>query len=380
MDDPVLLVKFDAIVKEHTTPVEQIKLTWDDYPVYRGDCSFDQIEQCAPTMPLVADANGMFGLSGAFPEELFNRQDKAAQQQLLYVAFNSHGGPAGTPEPLALPKLNDDLIVTGAICHGGNLYVSTQRTGLLIYQPSANQWKQITPKDGLPDWYVDRVHPLDDHTLLVVTGSPEGSRIDFNSLDIDKNELKLLTRSENHPSNMAQPIAVWHSGDGCLGIARVGLIRDILGKPQFQLYWPSLPIDGWPHTFEEFTSAATVNGKLYVMSWDGLHEITDDGKVVRTWWSRQSLAGSTKRGDTLSRDTFVTPGDFPSNGRHAEPSHGLQRTYIASSKNHLFLVNQVEGILCYEPATDTWFGPLQPCTRFPHAVAAGHRRRSMGRQ
>ena len=94
---------------------------------------------------------------------------------------------------MALPPLNSDLAVTGETFLAGTLYVSTKRTGLLTYDVAAEQWKQITPKEGLPDWYVTFVGPTDDKTLLVVTGDPASSRVSFNTFDTESKQIKLLS-------------------------------------------------------------------------------------------------------------------------------------------------------------------------------------------
>jgi hypothetical protein len=365
MADTELLAEYDGWLNERTTPIEQIKLTWDDYPVYQGICRFDKILESSAMLPLAAGPHAVYGVSGAAPVELSERENRPSRQQLLSGPINAEGGPSRNAVPLTLPTLNSDLAVTGAIFHAGALYVSTKHSGLLAYDVAADKWNQISPKQGLPDWYVDSVHPLDQKTILVAAGDPGAGRVSFNTFDIATNQIKLINRLDGHSSELIAPIGVWRHGDQLRGITYVGLIQDVLQNPRLNMNWPDARPYGWPRPADRLTSMAVVGGKRYVMSWRGLHEIDENAKVLRSWWTRATFRAGSRDPADLAQDLITTPGDFPSDSRHSDPSHGSERTFITQSKGHLFLVNRIDGILCYEPTSDSWFGPLLPEHEFP---------------
>ncbi len=364
MADPQLIAEYDHWLKKRTTPIEEIKLTWDDYPVYQGTCQFDVVQESSTMLPLVAGPDAVYGVSGAGAVELSGREYRPSRQQLLSVPVNAQGGPSGKAVPLTLPALNSDLAVTGATFHAGALYVSTKRTGLLVYDVAAEKWNRITPKEGLPDWYVDFIHPLDKKMILIVAGDPATSRVSCSTLNTETNQIKLINRLDGNSSKLIAPIGIWRHGDQLLGISYIGLIPDILRTPYLNLNWPGVRPYGWPPPANRLTSTGVVGGKRYIMSYLGLHEIDDNCKVAHSWWSRRSLRAGAREPVDLARDFITPPGDFPTDRRHPTPDDGFEHGLITQSKEHLFLVDPIDGILCYEPASDTWFGPLSPRTKF----------------
>ena len=155
------------------------------------------------------------------------------------------------------------------------------------------------------------------------------------------------------------PIALWRRGEQVTGITRWGLIPDILRSPRLDLKWPRTQPYGWPApVVNRFTSTAVVGGKRYVMSTDALHEIDDNSKLVHSWFSRASTLAGSRKPFALWQNRVVTPGDFPT----ARPQSGnvSDQAFITESKGHLFLIGPIDGIVCYEPISDTWFGPLSP--------------------
>jgi hypothetical protein len=364
MADPQLLADYDRWVEKLTTPVEEIKLTWDDYPVYQGTGLLDIVESSSSMLPLAAGPDAAYGVSGAHPVELSGRENRPSRQQIVRIPIDAQQGALKNAVTLTLPALNSDLAVTGASFLAGALHVSTKRTGLLTYDVATDAWTQITPKEGLPDWYVAFVHPMDEHTLLIVAGDPNTGRVSFSTFDTATRQIKLINRLAGQSSKLIAPIGVWQHGEQLTGITYIGLISDILRAPRLNMNWPVVRPHGWPAPANRLTSMAVVGDKRYVLSFWGLHEIDDKGTVVRSWWSRSSLRGGSREPNDLARDVITPPGDFPTDRRHPINDDGAEHSLITQTKDHLFLVDPGDGITCYEPKSDTWFGPLRPRKQF----------------
>jgi hypothetical protein len=242
----------------------------------------------------------------------------------------------------------------------GRLYVSTKRTGLLVYDPAAGSWRQIGPDQGLMDWNVCHINAIDDTTLLVVSSDGD-RRIVYGTLDVTTGKTTLLHHHLETPMGGARypvmaPTCTWPTGKQWIAMNYTGLARDILRKqPEFER-WP----DVWPHGWKcrpftrscEPTSIATVGKRRYVMAGTGLHEIDANADVIRTWANRMSFSAGGPDRDNLARDDITTPADFPVDDLRTCYS------YLSASEDRLFLFAENGAVLCYEPESDTWLGPL----------------------
>jgi hypothetical protein len=374
MEDEKLLADYDRWLGELTTPVRQIELAWNDYPVYEKTAVTLATRQFSGMLPLAAGGGKVYGVSGIEGYmELVGRGDRIpSHNKLAFVDVNESGTPGEKQTPLTLPSFNADVAVTGAAYLAGKLYVSTKRTGLLVLDANTGQWEQIGPKQGLVDWYVFHVHPLDDKTLLVVAGDPS-QRLVYCTLDVQTGKTTLLHRLDSTHVGwfgiFAAPLRVWRNGDELMAMNYIGLARDILRKRPKFVPWPNAWPYGWkcrPDTFsDEPTSIADVGDRRYVMSGTGLHEIDRAGKVLQSWWDRKFFYAGGPDHDNIARDDITTPGDFPGDDLRSEYK------FVAATKDHLFLVGRNAELLCYDPALDTWWGPL----RLP---SAGHEAYPLG--
>ena len=104
MADPELLAEYDRWVKERTTPVEQVQLTWDDYPVYEGVCQFDKFQEFSPMLPLAAGPSALYGVSGAGRVELSSLENQPSRQKLLSVPIDAQGRRPAIPHRWRFPR------------------------------------------------------------------------------------------------------------------------------------------------------------------------------------------------------------------------------------------------------------------------------------
>lgn len=372
-DEP-LLAEYDRWLAELTTPVRQIELKWNDYPVYKKTAVGLIVKKFSGMLPLAAGPGGVYGVSGIGGySELIGRSDRIpSAHRMVMVPTDETGRPTGKEQPLTMPEFNADIAVTGAAFLAGKLYVSTKRTGLLVRDANTGQWEQIGPKQGLVDWYVYHVHPLDDRTLLVIAGQ-KSRRVVYCTLDVLTGKTTLVQRIEGTHTGwsgaFSAPTSVWRSGDELMAMNYTGLARDILRKRPRFTSWPNAWPYGWkcrPHTFScEPTSLAGIGDKLYVMSGTGLHEIDRAGKVLRSWWGRKFFYAGGPAPDNIARDSITTPGDLPGDNLRSEYK------FVAATKDHLFLVGRNAELLCYDPASDTWSGPLRLASVGPEAYPLG---------
>ena len=269
-------------------------------------------------LPLAASPAAVYGVAGIAAVELSQRERRPCGERLLSLSVDAQGRLARDAVPLPPPPQSGDLAVTSAVLHAGKLFVSTKRTGLLAYDIAAGTWKQITPGQGLPEWYVDYVHPLDEKTLVVATGEPGKGRVSYSTLDVVTSQIKLIHRLDGHQASFC----AWRQGERLMAISRYGLACNLLGQPRWLLKWPYVRPYGWQlqsQGVNPITSTAAVGDKRYVMSYAGLHEIDGNCEVVRSWWCRRTCFPRSQDPVELARNLIVTPGDFPTDHRPRGP-------------------------------------------------------------
>lgn len=375
MEDKEMLAEYDCWLQKRTVPVEYLKLTWDDYPVYDEVRLARNVRQFSPMLPLAASEKAIYGVVGSFgvfrdgigvaATKQHGRQ--LASQSLLCVPIDAEGDPTDSDLPLPQPNLNDNLVVTGAVFHAGTLYISTGLTGLLAYKEATREWKQITPEQGLPEWYIAYIQSLDKDRLLLVAGSPGSGRLSYSTFDVKTNQAKVFGHMGGTFSGDFSPCDIWWRDDKLMMVNRQGLVYDLFDKADWDYNWPDAEPYGWEHPFNgynENTSMAVVGSRRYVMSRLGLHEMDNKGNVVRNWWHRGTVWPTSRQPLARQEDGICKPGDFPTDGHHPKNDGGIVRNHVTQSKDHLFVVGQLDGILCYEPDSDTWYGPLRPAANF----------------
>lgn len=285
-----------------------------------------------------------------------------------FVTLESRGRPAGKITLLPRqPQVWPKHIVTTAITDS-RLYIGTRGQGLLEYDPDSGKWRTIGPEQGLPGRNVYTLLALDDGTLFC-HGGGDGKQGFFCRINPRTSEITLLRRlahdSGRNPLVDSSIRPAWKAGDNIVGFADGGALYTLprlgVGEPVRQP-WPTqksgVPYDSLPD------GMAVVASKRFIMCRDALCEIDDGDKVIRTW--------------ARPEPTRVTPGPADLPGQDIlfasdQPDLISRQEYrcVAQDDSHVFFLD--DWILCYEPSSDTWYGPLEtePWTNPTQAVVSG---------
>lgn len=357
--DEEVLEGYDRWLGKWNTPVRRLDLIWDDFPIYEEALIEPKMDRCIAMVPLAACPRILYGAAGTNMHEITGWSGTIpSRQRLCRIPIDSEGRPAwGTLPDVATP-CPEDMAVTSATCLDGRLYVGTKRTGLLIIETGSGASEAVGLAQGLPDMNVRYVARLDGERLLIVTGEKE--RTAYCTLEAKTGRITLIHRLDGKSPLYRTPSYIWWNGEKLMAFGFAGLAQDILRTPPEFANWPNV----WPHGWKrqrysgpsEPTSMAVVNGNRYVMACMGLHEIDDVGGVRRSWWNRTRFSAACPGPDGLSPRGITTPSGLP------DESPRTSYKYVAGARRHLFLVGEQAGtadLLCYEPATDSWFGPLR---------------------
>ncbi len=357
--DDELLEGYDRWLSKWNTPVRRLDLIWDDFPIYEEAVIEPKMDRCIAMVPLAACPRILYGVAGTNMHEITGWSGTMpSRQRLCRIPIDSEGRPAwGTLPDVATP-CPEDMAVTSGTCLDGRLYVGTKRTGLLIIETGSGASETVGLAQGLPDVNVRYVTCLDGERLLIVTGEKE--RTTYCTLEAKTGRITLIHRLDGKSPLYRTPSHVWWNGEKLMAFGFAGLAQDILRTPPEFANWP----DVWPYGWKrqrysgpsEPTSMAVVNGNRYVMACMGLHEIDHAGGVRRSWWNRTQFSAACPGPDGLSQSRITTPSGLP------DDNPRTSYKYVAGAGSHLFLVGEqadTADLLCYEPATDTWFGPLR---------------------
>ena len=356
--DDELLQGYDRWLSKWNTSARRLELVWDDFPIYEKSVIEPKMDRCIAMVPLAACPRILYGAAGTNMHEITGWSGTIPpRQRLCRIPIDSEGRPAwGTLPDVATPY-PEDMAVTSATCLNGRLYVGTKRTGLLIIETGSGSSEAVGLAQGLPDMNVRYVTCLDGERLLIVTG--ENKRTAYCTLEVKTGRITLIHRLDGKSPLYRTPSHIWWNGERLMAFGFAGLAQDILRTPPEFANWPNVWPYGWKRQRysgpSEHTSMAVVNGNRYVMACMGLHEIDDAGGVHRSWWNRTRLSPACPGPDGLSPSGITTPSGLP------DDNPRTSFNYVAGAGSHLFLVGEHAGtadLLCYEPATDTWFGPL----------------------
>lgn len=271
-----------------------------------------------------------------------------------FVEMDSQGRPAGkitllSKQPAEWPR----AILSTAVCKN-RLYLGTQGTGLLEYDSAKNIWRTFGPEQGLPDWNVYTVLALDDGTLFCQGGDGLDQGF-FCKVNPSTSEIQLLRCFDNKNSYCFGAYGlkpVWRSEDRITGF-RGG--ADLLTLPKLGAdemvgkRWPSPEASG--EYYESLPDGmAVIAGRRFLMCRDALREVDDNGKVLRTWPQPQYETITPGPKDLPGQSVFV-PSDQP------DLVFGYDYRCVAQDSSHIFFFDCA--ILCFDPANDTWYGPLE---------------------
>jgi len=221
--------------------------------------------------------------------------------QRLGVAELGAGGGASVIRYLPVAPTRKPMRVLSSAIMRGQLYLGTEDSGLAVWDPDADSWTILGGQEGLPTWRIDSLYAIDDDTLLC-------SR----SFTLDVRSGKIV---------------------------KVGRLQAVLNAKTMHPEW--LPCHG--DSFAP-TSLVRLRDRTFVMLREELREVALPNKVLRSW--KRAVDPDGQGYDPL-RDVHAFS-DIPDGGRL-----GL---HIVAAGDGLFITG--DRVVYYQPATDTWYGPL----------------------
>ncbi|MBN2583559.1 MAG: hypothetical protein JXL80_10860 [Planctomycetes bacterium] len=263
---------------------------------------------------------------------------------LLRVSLDAAGRAVGKPEPL--PESPQAFNLAGFAAAGSRVYFSLLGEGLREFDSTTGKWRSWGVAQGLPTASIHGLFVMDDKTLLLTGTGGHYSDGFLSTLNVDSGEVKVLLR-EPHWSNMPRLESLWRNGDTYLSITGDGrildglsgrLVRRVPVKPQ---YWDP---------FNNVVRMAAFGGRRWV-GLDGLYEVNEQGEVTC------SYLGQALRPPGLN---LVCPVSIEIDQRSLKLAH---------DGTHLYLVTDGK-VACYNPATDQWYGAMQPGASLGHVVSA----------
>ena len=365
LNDDALLARFDGWASA-TKPVGFVVMDWprlSPIPVNRfapldpDHAGFEKVQQ-VPAAPLVAVGKNMFVLVNRWNtvtwEHIWGNSGESPQR-IACLPLDDEQAPAGRLEFVPEPKTRQDLRVLSAASLGGRLYLGTHGSGILAYDPSTNAWQVYGVEHGVPEWIIQSVHVMDEDKLLCAGGVSERRGVIF-TLNVKNGEVVILQRVSDDEEKGYCFRAVdffWIDGKMLRGMNRWGrFVQDITDTATPMQKWPKPGAWGWRergYVDPTPTSFASIGSRRFIMSTDGLREIDAAGKVLNAWAVAHQIAFRQTLGGVYDgMDTITIACDLPS----SQPAP----RFIVQDETHLFIP---EGGTCYDPAKDTWYGPLK---------------------
>ncbi|MEX0704967.1 MAG: hypothetical protein WD069_22900 [Planctomycetales bacterium] len=259
--------------------------------------------------------------------------------KLVDVPIEGSSRPAQEWDGFVFPKQRQ--IPGGAVrfarLHDGKLFIGT-RHGLRNYDPEQDAWRQLGPEQGLPTDDISGLYFLDDDRLYC-SGTErkqigervyDSRQIHF-TVDLETNAVELLHRwnRDERPDYSARLVPMWWN-DGALVD---GWHTDLLSKN---------PTPRSDKALRAAVDAVEIGDRRFVTNEEGLQEYDATGKVLRRWRTIQQTSVPFDPGFHIPRIGNAPP-------------HGY---YMVRSGQLLMLVHPRNGIMAFDPATETWYGPL----------------------
>lgn len=293
-----------------------------------------------------------------------------------YIDLDESGRPTSDtlvllPTPPRLPiRSFSDLGYVSAAMVAGRLCVGTY-TGLLVFNPADNTWAAYSPEQGLPGRTVYQIAALGDDMALC-GGASYRWWVTF-SLDLKTGKTTLLRQNEQERQDGFS--SAWRLDGRWAGISSRGIVEDLLAPELRVRPWPEdLASGGWGAKYSPdspggggnpYTAGDTAlcGRRRFAVLCDGVWEISEQGAVVNHWPADTQI--------TLGRMPLRVPRecyfyrDLPLPG--IIPGSWL----IGADERYLFLCTTI-GMLIFEPAADTWYGPVGPREARPYSARTSH--------
>ncbi len=287
---------------------------------------------------VLLDIDREHGLLGAISldetERPVGRRTMATIGGIQYEAWD---GARLLPRPPFRGKYPD----VAAVCHAhGKLSLATSESGLLVFDAGNEQWTAYGPDQGLPDVEVRSVASLDDHTVLCSSSRRKESHF---TLDLADGTVHVLRTGDREQRISCPPLhGVWRNGKKLMGWDYGRLWTDLLAPgAHTQSCLDGKLAYGWQGKWDnaiEIRAMLQVAGRRFVAGPSGLHEFDPSGRVLRSWWSSDSIS-------TEGPPVTVPP---------TSPGYGYNHVQ-AGLLIYSFHNNEA---MAYRPETDTWYGPL----------------------
>jgi hypothetical protein len=252
-----------------------------------------------------------------------------------WFPLDKDGGPAGKLVTVTPPKDIGDLHVRSAAVLAGKVFLATDTSGLVAYEPNKDKWTHYGIAEGLPHLMQQKLMPLDDRRLMCMAGKYGGEKLFIYTLDVVSQEVTLLRTG---PGGFLA--SAWRDGNSWVGISFRGIFDDPLGAEP-KLRPKSIYSD----------MLAVVNGRYFLRCFPGMCEISVHGDVLRRW-ARIHLGGeSSSLERKIGYDTkFI--GEMMIGHSDSCLFFRSKLVYDQSGSEHA-------GIVCYDPQAEMWYGPLQ---------------------
>ncbi len=288
---------------------------------------------------VLMDVGSERGLVGAIPlDETERPVGRPTWVQIDRIRYDAWDGARLLPRPPFRWRAD----VQHAHYADGKLFLPTRESGLLVFDAGTEQWTAYGSGQGLPSEEVQSVAPLDDRTLLCVSGRDNATHF---TLDMADGKVRILRATDREKHIYCAPLlGVWRDGEKLMGWDYGRLWTDLLAPgARIQPCRDGLLAYGWRGKWDDDFEIRTVlqaAGRRFLAGPSGLHEFDPAGRIVRSWWTSHSILP-----EGAPASIPVPP---------TAPVYG----YNHVSAGPLIYSFYNRDVIAYRPETDTWYGPL----------------------
>jgi len=351
LKEPAMLARLEAALTETVSP---LRINWPQFRPWqpKNDRAEPRVrvrsagyDKRAFVTPLIQCAGREYCIVREYgPKD---------EPRVGFVALDGRGGPTGKIELLSAQPATFPREVFSKAVVKGRVYLGTA-DGLLEYDPAKDAWRAFGLEQGLPHKKVTAILPLETGVLFCQSQGQYGWAALF-LIDPATTVVKLLHRWEGKSRSVLSFDVLrspWQAGEQIMGFAgdvRLVTVPALGAAEPASKNWPG-PNQLQARYGSSVYATASAEGRRFALCRDAFREIDDSGKVLRTWVTElfQDLAVA---GDgELPRHEIVLLNDVP------DPLCDRTCRSMTQDSSHLFFTD--DRIFCYEPPTDTWYGPL----------------------
>lgn len=268
------------------------------------------------------------------------------------IRVDAKGRPTGKIKPLKDTPRGFHLL--GFAAMGNRVFFGTMGEGLYEFNDQTRKWRSWGAREGFPVRSIHKIWPLDEKTLLLFGQDCGWTTRRLFTLDLESGDVKII-RSKAR-CRLLHIGSTWQRNGKLMALLKEGLVTDLLGKNTLTGF--AFTSDGKKVSLKGvgFPGTAVISKRRWLKC-GSLYELDKDGRLVRTWRGRTWTNSPANNKPALG----IRP-DFPGMG-------SMRFYHLVQDESHLFLVDRTE-IICYDPAKDTWYGPIVPGQSIFHAISA----------